>query len=839
MAGKLPRAFADMQLTAVRTLTGPPPAPVLQALVTGTTAALNWTAPVVLGQSVIANYALWRASNAAGPFTQIATPVSLSASDIIAGTQFYRVQAIDQFGPGALSNTVACSPVSGLVKFHGGYYGALDAVSYGPVSLGSFSSIMDSCLGTLAGFGPQDHILGWKFSPTWGALEGAQGDYSAGFALFDAILARLRSNYNLPKRLVANVLTFTFGRGIASSNDGSVVPKYILQNAALYGPTPYSGVTSGVWGANSGGLSTGGYAGAIWRQGVMDRYIALVQAYGARYDSDPLFECWSSQEIFGAVNGFANGDLGADDGPMTIQAKRLFQASLAAWPTTNVCHQNTDMRTQPPTIALEQYMMANRINPSSADTTGHSKNTTSLGNWGLDTYAGKLGSGGDQRASVRSMMDVEAPDLGAYGFGTRFFNGNPQDTIDGLNLDHQASHAWIAVITAATNCPPACVWSALSPLLASHPLVHVNYPGNYPQAAMPLNFEMTHQGQNDATLQWTAVSGVNPNHHYQIWRGIDSGTGATLARYATSTATSYTDNAATNITTPGFDPQPFGPATVYRYGVSAVDSLGNESAIQTQLMAWIFRNGTDRWQMPTNNYNSTAGTIHTNDTSGSPQNGAPFDVKVDATAYIQPFSCDPFLHNMSPTSWCLELGGFDYMTIDIKPTVANQTFQLNLISRITSGDNFNSAQVIVGGADQKFGPQAQAGVWATYRIPFRNPSSSDFGNGNALQMGFGKFTGSISGSTLTVTAMVSGINVQGSAYLSGTGVTQATGSSTGTYVGQTSGLGGGVGSYPIVPAQSVASTLISAQRTNLYKFSLFALPSGDAYYCDNVGFGSN
>jgi hypothetical protein len=123
------------------------------------------------------------------------------------------------------------------------------------------------------------------------------------------------------------------------------------------------------------------------------------------------------------------------------------------------------------------------------------------------------------------------------------------------------------------------------------------------------------------------------------------------------------------------------------------------------------------------------------------------------------------------------------MTIDLNPTVAGQTWKLNIISRVSPGDNFNSAQVILGGADEKFGPQAQPGKWATYKVPFLN--SSGFANGSALQVGMGKYYGSIAGTSLKVTKTVSGMNVQGSSYLSGAGITPGTASSTGTYAGTT------------------------------------------------------
>jgi hypothetical protein len=343
---------------------------------------------------------------------------------------------------------------------------------------------------------------------------------------------------------------------------------------------------------------------------------------------------------------------------------------------------------------------------------------------------------------------------------------------------------------------------------------------------------LTHQGTSDAVLSWTAATaGANPIAHYKIYRnGV---------AYDTTTSTSYTDANAPNATTPGYGPAPYVPATVYAYTVSAVDTQGTEGPQQKQCTAWVYHQGVDYWTMMTNNYNYGGTTIVDQDTGGNPRNGAPYDIAVTGTAaggIFQPFSGQPFLHNMNPTYWAMELGMFNYMTIDLKPTVANQTWRLNIISRVSPGDNYNTASVILGGADQSFGPQAQVGVWATYKIPFLN--ASGFADGSSLQLGLGQFYGSIAGGTLTVTQMVSGTNVQGSSYLSGGGIIQGTSTSTGTYIVSTLGTTGETGTYTVVPTQTVGNVLITTQRTNMYKFSLTDMTgvSSNLYYVDNIGF---
>jgi hypothetical protein len=343
------------------------------------------------------------------------------------------------------------------------------------------------------------------------------------------------------------------------------------------------------------------------------------------------------------------------------------------------------------------------------------------------------------------------------------------------------------------------------------------------------NFQVTGQGQNSVSLSWTAAAaGANPVASYKIYRnGV---------AYATATGTTYVDAAATNVTTPGYGPQPYIPATVYSYNVSAVDSAGNEGPQAANCTAWAYHNGVDNWTMQTNNYSGGL-SFTTTDTAGAPASGTQ-DIAItisSAANWWQPFSGEPFL-STNPTFWAMELGMFKYMVIDLKPTRAGQTWNLNLISRVTIGDNFNSANVTLGAG--QYGPVAQVGVWGTYKIPLVD-----------LAIGFGQYMGLIAGTTMTVTELISGIDVQGSSYLSGTGIVQGTANSTGTYVGGTMNLSGGLGVYPISPSQTVALTTITAQRTNLYKMQLddgsgkagggtVGTP-GNVYYVDNIGFTTN
>lgn len=150
------------------------------------------------------------------------------------------------------------------------------------------------------------------------ALEGdTPGDYKAGFATVDAILARLAP---CNKRLMLSVQTVWFSY-VHSPYD--VYPAYIINTPSL-------------------GYSRGDPADIIamrtWQQASMDRVIALVQAYGARYNGNPNVEMITFDETSRQIktDGFSPENLLA-------QYKRLVTATRAAWPNTAIRVSANDM----------------------------------------------------------------------------------------------------------------------------------------------------------------------------------------------------------------------------------------------------------------------------------------------------------------------------------------------------------------------------------------------------------------------------------------------------------------------------------------------------------------
>jgi hypothetical protein len=177
----------------------------------------------------------------------------------------------------------------------------------------------------------------------------------------------------------------------------------------------------------------------------------------------------------------------------------------------------------------------------------------------------------------------------------------------------------------------------------------------------------------------------------------------------------------------------------------------------------------------------------------------------------------------------VELGAFNYMVVDIKPTLPNDTFWVNLISRGPPGDVYNKVYMYLPCYNSTcYGPNPMVvGQWNHYKIPLNNQTAAQ-----SLGMGTGSFVGSISGDTLTVTSVAAGgATVQASSWITGPGV------APGTFITAVGTGSGGTGTYTVSPSQNVASQTLNIQRTNMYKTDFGdQLTSPNVYYFNNWGF---
>ncbi len=382
------------------------------------------------------------------------------------------------------ASTGSTAPASGgahVIKWNPGHY--MDSESV--IRPGSTVS---NVIYELNDLNNQDAVLGYRVNVTWGALEPTEGNYD--FSVLDAILAKLKTAYNKPKRLVIYMWLYNNG-AMGKKNDGSTIPLYIQQNQ-IYGPSPVSG-SYGWWGQNANNASTGMYAPAIYTQPVMDRLIALVQALGQHYDADPNVEAIDFQED--ATIAQCASAYGVDprysDANWLAQLERLLPAATAAFPHTSVIMDNSWFDRPPPGVALQQWMAANRIAPGSADTLGQSMIDASgyahlsIGMQTLMGQATQYGGTTDLRPVTRAMLAVEGPDIFGSYYTSKGGPFTPLDILNAVNKTYWASHVfWTHLVgtefSRGLPVPAAAKWSNLVQTITANPLIHTDYPKNYP-----------------------------------------------------------------------------------------------------------------------------------------------------------------------------------------------------------------------------------------------------------------------------------------------------------------------------------------------------------------------
>jgi hypothetical protein len=334
------------------------------------------------------------------------------------------------------------------------------------------------------------NIIGYRIFITWGALERTKGVYD--FSLLDAILNRLKTHYPQPKHMVVVVLPGYF-TGSYHSGDASAVPLYIQQDST-YGASPTAG-SYGWWGQNAG------YAAAMFRPAVMNRYIALLQAMAAHYDNEPYFEAFMFQEDAWVAGVWQSAPDWSTSAGIT-QLESMLSAATAAFAHASVIMENTWFGDPTTTQNFELWMVNNRVAPGSADTVGqtafnmgHATSDMGLA-WGLQAdfgiaASGSSYSGGDLRKRSRSMMDIEGFDLaGDYYANWGAPEGyQPSDIIVALNKTYLSSHAfWTHFFGdepargggTISSVAPWAVWSKMAPVINATPLTNTGYPPNYP-----------------------------------------------------------------------------------------------------------------------------------------------------------------------------------------------------------------------------------------------------------------------------------------------------------------------------------------------------------------------
>jgi hypothetical protein len=143
-------------------------------------------------------------------------------------------------------------------------------------------------------------------------------------------------------------------------------------------------------------------------------------------------------------------------------------------------------------------------------------------------------------------------------------------------------------------------------------------------------------------------------------------------------------------------------------------------ATSSSSVAWGYFNGTFNWG---GDYSWNV-SLNYQDTSGEPLSGA-HDLKVSLTGQWggwQPYMCSEL---GEPLTACVAqydypLAGFTYLTVSLKPTVANQQWSAQFVAVGDTGIPCNYANPANAGAGVNitaYGPAPVAGQWGTYKIP--------------------------------------------------------------------------------------------------------------------------
>jgi hypothetical protein len=380
-------------------------------------------------------------------------------------------------------NPPAAPSSSHKIKWNPGHYMA----SYAKLQ-GTSTPSLAALIPEMDDLNNQDSIVGYRIWISWGAMEQTQGTYD--FSLLDAALTRLKTAYNKPKHLIIGL--WMYGQqGLSNNQDWRVLPLYIQQDPK-YGASPVAG-SYGWWGQSSNGKSSGQWAPAFYNPNVMDRFIALVQALGNHFDSDPNVEGLYIQEDSVVAESGGNSspaDPNYSDQAWLTQVERLLTASTAAFPHTSVIEANTWFVRPAATVALQEWMLSNRIAPSAQDAWGQSAintyGTSHLAD-GIQVMLGTDAAGGigDLRPKTRAMMDVESDELASPRLNSYGGPWTPLDILNALNQTYWASHAfWTRFPPGSTYngvpVPTAAIWSNMAATLSKNPLIHTDYPSNYP-----------------------------------------------------------------------------------------------------------------------------------------------------------------------------------------------------------------------------------------------------------------------------------------------------------------------------------------------------------------------
>lgn len=207
-----------------------------------------------------------------------------------------------------------------------------------------------------------------------------------------------------------------------------------------------------------------------------------------------------------------------------------------------------------------------------------------------------------------------------------------------------------------------------------------------------------------STADGTATAGSNytATQGTLSWATGDASSKSFSVPISTTQAFSGTKSFTVSLSNPG------GSASLGSPTQATVTISGSGSSSSGSSPFWVYYNGVYNWG---GDY-STDASINYQSTAGNPESGS-YDIAVTINSQWGLWA--PYAGGTVPL-WDFNSTGYNYITMDLKPTVANQVWQFYFMQ---VGDvpiiGSNGQQIMINLAD--YGPAPVAGQWATYKIP--------------------------------------------------------------------------------------------------------------------------
>jgi hypothetical protein len=201
-----------------------------------------------------------------------------------------------------------------------------------------------------------------------------------------------------------------------------------------------------------------------------------------------------------------------------------------------------------------------------------------------------------------------------------------------------------------------------------------------------------------ATANGTAVAGTDFTAANGTLTWSDGDAASKTFSVAISNASPFSGSKAFTVALSG----PTGGATLSSPSSDTVTITGSGAGNTSTF--WVYYDGVFNWG---GDY-SFAAAANYKDTTGIPEEG-PYDIAVTVTSAWGGFL--PFAGGTVPL-WDFNDNAYNYLVIDLKPTVANQRWQIYFVK---VGDVSLPAGCAMNVLN--FGPAPVVGKWATYKIP--------------------------------------------------------------------------------------------------------------------------